>query len=481
MHVLHISVECYPIAKAGGLADVVGALPIYLNRKNCLASVVMPKYDRPWVHEHEFEEVHRGVTNSGTLRFEYAIIKEKNDTLGFPLYMVDIPQFWYRPGVYTDPHSGYGYWDEFERYASFQVAVLDWLKSWATKPDIIHCHDHHTAFIPLLMHSSPQFHEFERIPSVLTIHNGQYHGWYYEDKVERLPKLYDHKIGFLFWRDKVNALSAGIRACWKLTTVSKTYMYELLEDSNGLESLISHEMVKSQGILNGIDTEVWNPATDPYLIKNYSKRNLHKGKSENKIALCEKAGFDPDLPLFIYIGRLAREKGADLLPDLIGKFLDSGNRANFMILGTGDQELHHRFDNMNRTFLSYFDARLDFNEGLAHQMYAGADFLLMPSRVEPCGLNQMYALRYGTIPVVRKTGGLKDSVRDVGDEGGYGITFQNFTLEDAEHALYRAMKIYFDKKALKNLQSTAISLDFSWQLSAENYLSLYQNLIHHEH
>ncbi len=477
MNVLHVSVECYPVAKAGGLADVVGSLPIYLNRQNCQASVVMPKYDRKWVHEHEFEEVHKGVANSGNLRFQYSIIKEKNDTLGFPLYMVDIPEYWYRPGVYTDPGSGYGYWDEFERYTTFQVAVLDWLKSWAVKPDVIHCHDHHTAFIPLLMHSSPQFHEFAGIPSVLTIHNGQYHGWYFEDKLGKLPKFYDEKIGFLFWQGKINALSAGIRSCWKLSTVSQTYMYELIEDSNGLESLISHEMVKSKGILNGIDTEVWNPETDTYLTKNYDASNLYDGKYANKQALSRKAGFDPKLPLFIYIGRLAKEKGADLLPDLIGKFLDTGNRANFMILGTGDPYLHERFNSMNTQYLSYFDARLDFNEGLAHQMYAAADFLLMPSRVEPCGLNQMYALKYGTIPIVRKTGGLKDSVVDMGDANGYGITFQNFSLEDAEHALHRALELFFNKKALKDLQSRAFSLDFSWEASTDKYINLYKKLI----
>lgn len=477
MYILHASVECYPIAKAGGLADVVGALPIYLRKQDCDARVIIPKYDRPWIHDHEFETIHKGIANSGELRFTYSIQKETKDTLGFPLYVVDIPQFWYRPGVYTDPETGYGYWDEFRRYVSFQIAILDWLKSQSEKPDIIHCHDHHTAFIPLLMNSAPAFHEFDLIPSVLSIHNGQYQGWYFEDKLALLPNLYEHKLGHLFWNGKVNALAAGIRACWRLATVSESYMQELVEESNGLESLIAGESQKSVGILNGIDTEVWNPATDKRITKNYTKRSVKNGKLANKKALCEQADLDPELPTFCYIGRLAEEKGADLLPDLIGKFLDSGNRANFLILGTGDPKLHERFEKMNNEYVNYFDARLDFNEDLAHQMYAGSDFIIMPSRVEPCGLNQMYALRYGTIPIVRKVGGLKDSVIDIEEDKGYGITFKNFTLEDAEEALFRAVKLFFDKDAFNNLQSKAISLDFSWQKSARNYLQLYKNLL----
>lgn len=477
MYVLHASVECYPIAKAGGLADVVGALPNYLRKLDCDSRVIMPKYDRPWIHQHEFETLHSGIANSGNLRFEYKIQKEVHDTLGFPLYVVDIPQFWYREGIYADPISGMSYYDEFRRHVSFQVAILDWLKSQNEKPDIIHCHDHHTAFIPLLMNSAPAFHDFDLIPSVLTIHNGHYQGWYEDEKLALFPKLHEGRLGHLFWHDKINALSAGIRACWRLTTVSESYMRELVYDSNGLEPLIAGELQKSVGILNGIDTDVWNPETDKNIHKNYSKKNIVGGKKANKKELCAHAGLNPKLPTFVFIGRLTGEKGADLLPDLISRFLDTGNEANFLILGTGERFLHERFTAMNGEYVNYFDAQLDFNEALAHQMYAGADFLMMPSRVEPCGLNQMYALRYGTIPIVRKIGGLKDSVKDISFEGGYGITFQQFTLEDAHEALLRAMEIYSDKTAFKNLQSKAISLDFSWQKSASNYINLYKNLL----
>lgn len=470
MHILHISAECYPVAKAGGLADVVGSLPRYQRQSGVDSWVVMPAYRTPFVEQHRFEVVHRGFARLGGSWFEYRILREETDTLGFPLYLVDIPGLLDRSAIY-------GHADDFERWAAFQIAVLEWVRSFERKPDLIHAHDHHAALIPFLMTACPEYEALVGIPTVLTLHNGEYHGEYDLGKRFALPWFHPEKAGLLDWGGRFNALSCGLRTCWKFTTVSPTYLKELTQGANGLEHLIRAEWGKGSGILNGIDTEIWNPETDPLIAERFGAKNLAKGKAANKKALCKEFALDPGLPTFVFIGRLVREKGADLLPDLIGTFLaEHEGKANAIVLGTGDPELHHRLSHMSRAHVGYFDASLQYNERLSHQMYAGADFLLMPSRVEPCGLNQMYALRYGTIPIVRDVGGLHDTVVDIGEEGGNGIRFTHFSLEDALHAMGRAYDLYEDASAMAKLRKRAMAQDFSWDRSATAYIDLYRSL-----
>lgn len=476
MHIIHISAECYPVAKAGGLGDVVGSLPKYQVAHGSKSWVVMPAYDVPWIRNHEFETTHQGFTHLAGSWFDYSIKREKHNTLGFPLYIVDIPSRFDRPGIYLDPASGYGYWDEFERYASFQIAILEWIRSFERKPDILHCHDHHTALIPFMTTSCPQFDSLIGIPTILTIHNGEYHGNYDLGKRFLLPYFHPERSGFLEWGGRFNALACGIRTCWKLTTVSPNYMNELMHGNCGIEPIIRNEAVKSTGILNGIDTEVWDPTTDPLIAHPIRPKTLSADKKKNKEALCREFMLPADRPTFAFIGRLVKEKGADLLPDLIRSFLH-GHEANVIVLGTGDPDLHHQFNAMNKSHMGYFDASLQYNERLSHQIYAGSDFILMPSRVEPCGLNQLFALRYGTLPIVRDTGGLHDTVIDMSQKDGYGIRFSDFTLEDALHAMHRAFELYHDPKRHLDLQKKAISLDFSWQSSAKQYLNLYTSLL----
>jgi starch synthase len=477
MHVIHASVECYPVAKAGGLGDVVGSLPKYQIENGIDSWVVMPGYDVPWIQKHDFETVHSGMAHIGPHWFRYTIRKEVGNTLGFPLYIIDIPGRFDRPGIYLDPGSGYSYWDEFERYASFQVSFLDWVNTFRKKPDVIHCHDHHTALIPFMITSCPDYEALIGVSTVLTIHNGEYHGNYDHGKRFLLPYFYPDRGGLLDWSGSLNALSAGIRTCWALTTVSGSYMDELKYSSNGLENLIQAESSKAFGIINGIDTDVWNPQTDPLIESNFGEKNVTAGKKQNKEILCQQFNLDPSRPTFSFIGRLVKEKGADILPEVIKTYLSRGEDVNFIILGTGDPDLHIKFRDMARTHIGYFDASLQYNERLAHQIYAGSDFLLMPSRVEPCGLNQMYALRYGTIPIVRAVGGLRDTVIDMGDEGGYGIRFLQFDPNDLYHALDRAVALFKEKTHLLNLQRKAISLDFSWHKSATTYINLYKKLV----
>ncbi|MEX2633469.1 MAG: glycogen/starch synthase [Balneolales bacterium] len=476
MQVLHVSTECYPIAKVGGLGDVVGALPGYMNTQEMDSQVVMPKYKNPWFSQHLFEIVHEGFFRLGEDRIAYSVQQTKSRILNFPVFFVDIKGLWDRSGVYNDVKTNLPYPDEMERYISFQIAVLDWLKSKRKKPDVIHCHDHHTAFIPVLMNGSPLYHEFNTIPSVLTIHNGHYQGWYDMRKRYLLPKLDNLNEGLLYWNGQINALACGVRSCWRVSTVSNTYMQELRQDSLGLESVFEHAVDKSLGIINGIDMKIWNPQKDLLIKKKFNKSNFVQGKAANKAALCSKFNLDPNLPLISFIGRLTAQKGADLLPDLIGKFIEKGDKAGFAILGTGDPELQDRFMTMKHKFVGFFDASLEYNEELAHLMYAGSDFIIMPSRFEPCGLNQMYAMRYGTLPIVREVGGLKDTVIDFDEKGGYGIRFKHFTLEDAGNALNRALRIYYDKVILRKLQAKALSLDFSWRKSAARYRLMYLEL-----
>jgi len=477
MHIIHLSAECYPVAKVGGLADVVGALPKYLNKQADQASVVIPKYDRSWISDHKFKTVFDGQAPLGDQIFNFQIQKEVNDSLGFPFYVVDIPERFDRPGIYVNQDSGNGYWDNFERFVSFQIAVLDWINSMEDRPDIIHCHDHHTGLVPFMITQCYRYNELKYIPTVLTVHNGEYQG---EDSIEKtklLPEFDMQNIGLLDWNGKLNCLAAGLKKCWQITTVSHSYMEELTRNSHGLEWLFQNEKQKSQGIINGIDTKVWNPQTDPMIPYHYNARKMAEGKRKNKKALCEKFGLDPQYPTISFIGRLVREKGADLLPDIFRTFLESWQTVNFIVLGTGNHNLHQRFEAMSNKYIGYFDASLTYNESLAHLIYAGSDFMIMPSRVEPCGLNQMYSMRYGTIPIVRNVGGLSDTVIDLGHPDGYGFVFNDFSLETANHAVQRAINLFQDGRKMTGIRKKIMRLDFSWNASAKEYIKMYKKLL----
>ncbi len=476
MKIFHISAECYPVAKAGGLGDVVGALPKYLTSAGHPASVVLPHYYNKWTQQAETELIHEGQAPFGNSSFLYRVSILKKPDLGFDLYLIDIPGRFDRPGVYLDPWSGYAYWDEKERFFSFQIATLDWISSIEQRPDIIHCHDHHTALIPFLMTQSYKYESLKSIPTALTIHNGEYQGRYDLQSATLLPEFNVYNSGLLKWDGSLNALATGIKTAWRVTTVSEGYLNELQEFCHGLEVLLRQEKDKSLGILNGIDTEVWNPETDSFLTENYSLRNYKVGKTKNKELLCDQFNLSPDLPLFSFIGRLVREKGADLLPDLIKKCSDENIDANFLVLGTGEPYLHSVFEELTGSHTGYFDSRLEYNEKLAHLIYAGSDYLLMPSRVEPCGLNQLYSMRYGTIPVVRKTGGLADTVIDIGEENGYGLVFKDFDVPEAVDAVERGVELFFKKNLFNRTRRYIMSLDFSWTKAAKNYINLYTSM-----
>ncbi len=470
MEIVHVTAECYPMAKAGGLGDVLGALPKYQVEQGHVAKVVMPMYRTKFLYSNQWEVVHKGATNLGNRWFDYTIIKELTNKLGFDLYLVDINGL-------LDREKVYGYNDDTERFISFQIATLDWLSKWEHRPDVIHVHDHHTALIPFMMMNCYAYKGLSGIPTVLTIHNAQYQGQFSWDKSNYIPAWDSWKSGMLEWNNAINPLAAGIKAAWKVTTVSPNYMQELRGMSNGLEDIFEYEKGKCSGILNGIDTNVWDPESDSYINYHYSSLTVQKGKRESKKGLAEVFNLDPEKPLFVFIGRLVGEKAADLLPQVIGdSFYYIGRKMNFLILGSGDPEVERQLEVMKNISQGDYNCYIGYNEQLSHQMYAGADFLLMPSRVEPCGLNQMYAMRYGTVPLVRKTGGLSDTVKDIGEPGGYGLTFNYASVGDITQAIYRAVDLYADEKKFNKVRQVMMGLDFSWDRSAIDYINLYKSL-----
>ncbi len=470
MRVFHLSAECYPVAKVGGLADVVGALPKYQNLLGLQAAVVMPYYDRKFVHENEFETVFQANELLGSQRFYFEILKEKTDKLGFELYLVKIPGLLDRENVYSYP-------DETEQFIAFQIAFLDWITWSQQTPDLIHCHDHHSGLVPFLLYHSKLYERLAETPTIFTIHNGQYHGAFGWNKLSLLPEIDLTKTGLLDWNGAINPLAAAVKCCWRYTAVSPTYLEELTYNSNGLEYLFYTERAKGSGIINGIDTEIWNPKTDPMIPENYSVRQLASGKQKNKEALCARFDLSPDKPLISFIGRLVLEKGADLLAEAIkNSILAHPGEINFFILGAGEVKIQVELLALKELYPAECNVFIGYDESLAHLVYAGSDFLLMPSRVEPCGLNQLYALRYGTVPMVRTTGGLKDTVIDFGDEGGYGIRFIHTSVSDIIHAVGRAANLYSTTPHLQLLRKRMMALDFSWDRSAKEYIDLYESL-----
>jgi len=467
MEIIHIAAECYPVAKVGGLGDVVGALPKYQKGDGHLVKVIIPGYDTKFINDNKFDCVYNGFVKLANFNFPFSILKESPGQLGFELYLVAIPDLFDRKEVY-------GYEDDIERFLSFQMATLDWLTSREELPDVINCHDHHTGLIPFMMYNVPKYSKLSSVPTVITIHNSIYQGQFGFDKLYYLQEFDLSKIPLIEWDNRINSLASAIKCASAVSTVSPNYLNEINYSAYGLESLFKQERQKSKGILNGIDFEVWNPATDKMIAKNYSVKNLVKGKQENKKALCAEFNLDETKPLFSFIGRLLEEKGADLLPEVVGQaLLENPKGINILILGSGKTSIENELSEIVESFAGNYNVFIGYNEALAHLIYAGSDFLLMPSRVEPCGLNQMYALRYGTIPIVRRTGGLKDTVVDFGD-GGNGICHEQASVIDLCDSIGRAVLLFKDTKNTTKIRKLGMCIDHSWENVCLEYIKLYK-------
>ena len=466
MEIFHIAAECYPVAKVGGLGDVVGALPKYQNKVGNYVRVVVPNYDTKFIAENKFDSVYSGFVKLGNFNFPFQIQKERTNYLGFELYLVQIPELFERKEVY-------GYEDDIERFLSFQIATLDWINSRTAVPDIIHCHDHHTGLIPFMMQFAHKYEKLRNIKTVITIHNAIYQGQFGFDKLYYLPEFDLSKVTVLEWDNKINSLATAIKCATEVTTVSPNFLNEINNFGYGLESLFNMVRHKSIGILNGIDNEVWNPIKDKMIQANYSIKTIEKGKQANKEKLCSQFDLDPTKPLFSFIGRLLDEKGADLLPHAAAMALSENYKEiNILILGSGNTEIENQLSHLVTSFKENYNVFIGYNEELAHQIYAGSDFLLMPSRVEPCGLNQMYSFRYGTIPIVRRTGGLKDTVIDIGDEGN-GICHDQASIVDVCYSIQRAVKLFQDKNNFKKIRKKGMNIDHSWERVCQEYIEMY--------
>lgn len=468
MKIFNLSLECYPVAKVGGLADVVGALPKYLNKIDGVeASVIMPWYNKPFVSGNNFEIVFDGWIHQNHLTFQVILMKETSGVLGFDLYLVKIPGL-------LDRAEPYGYWDESQQFLAFQHGVLHWLTAMKIRPDILHCHDYHTGLVPFMIENCPEFNLLKGVRTIGTIHNGEYQGQMKWEMADYFPWFDSQKAGLLDWDGFINPLACMIKCCHAFNAVSGGYMHELFESFRGLETLVQQEYAKAFGIINGIDAEVWDPETDAYLNFNYSQSRARQGKTLNKNQLCADYGLDPELPLFTFIGRFAIEKGADFLPEIVKRSIEETfGSLNIIILGSGDKNIENHLRHLSHIYTN-FALDLGYKEYLSHQIYASSDFLLMPSRVEPCGLNQMYAMRYGTVPVVRYTGGLRDTVEDI-STGGSGLNFSEANASAPVHAIHRALHLYHQDGRMDQLVQSNMSFDFSWEKSASKYLDLYRN------
>ena len=481
MTVLHISAEVSPFAKVGGLADVVGALPDALASLGVESATLMPLYGGPGGEVAQtvgaLEEVATGTVGYDWRDHAYTVFRAAEHE-GADLFLLHQPEMFGSGGVYHNVGNT-PFWHAHDRFPLFQLCAVDWLETSASPvPDVLHLHDHHTALIPALIAHDPRFAALRGTPTVFTIHSADHQGWapwhVWEQMGNAVPDPGSFRQG-----DTLNAIRAALRFADRVTTVSPTYAQELQHSdvmAHGLAEAFREVSYKFTGIVNGVDTEDWDPATDRHLPAHFSANDL-AGKAKTKRAVCEELGLDPHGPLVTFVGRLTREKGADLLPGLLSRLLDETD-ARFAILGSGSPEhedaLRHLAAHAPPARLA---VTLAFDNALAHRLYGAGDLFLMPSRSEPCGLGQLYAIAYGTPPIVHAVGGLRDTVVPWDGQDGVGFTFQSFDLDDAADAVQRALAVVADADAYRRLQQNGLAADHSWANSAKRYVDLYREVL----
>ena len=472
MKVLYCTSEAAPFAATGGLADVAGSLPQELRLRLVGCRVVMPLYqDIPQSLRGGMKFV-TSLSVPVAWRRQYCGVFEAHEG-GVIFYFVDNQYYFKRHGLY-------GHYDDAERFAFFSRAVIEMLPYLDFKPDVIHCNDWQTALVPVyysVFYAEKDW--FRGIKTVLTIHNIQYQGKYGRELIEDVLGTPQSATPLLEYGNCVNLLKGGIECANRVTTVSPTYAQEILDPwfSYGLEGILRERKWKLSGILNGIDVNLYNPETDPNLYAGYTAEDF-SGKAENKAELQKRLKLErkADAPLIGMVTRLVPQKGLDLVRETLDGILQNSG-AQFVLLGSGDWDYEDFFKNMQAKYPGRLCACFGFIPELSHKIYAASDIFLMPSKSEPCGLAQMIALRYGAIPVVRETGGLKDSVQDSGDGKGNGFTFRSYDSGDMYGAVVRALKGYENREGWNILIQRAMACDFSWGRSAKEYIRLYRDLI----
>lgn len=470
--------EIVPFAKTGGLADVTGALGKYLKKEGHDARLFIPLYDILQVGAENFYPVE--FVQNVPIHFEGFSIPFSLFTTHLPgstaeVYLIHCPDLYYRGSVYT------GSADEYLRFAFFNRAVLESCQRMGWAPDIIHCHDWHTALIPLYLQTEYQWDAlFQRTKTMLTIHNIGYQGVFGSDVIGRIGLgRYTHR----FYQEDlhqgiVNYLKTGLLYANVLTAVSDTYSREIqtAEYGAGLDYLLRMRSDRLVGIVNGVDYDEWNPATDRYLPYHYTPEDL-SGKQKNKESLLQQLDlpYHPDVPVFGIVSRLTGQKGLELLMECLFELL-AHQEVRFLVLGSGERKYEEFFASAQR----YFRRKVCFYRGysneLAHLIEAASDIFIMPSRYEPCGLNQVYSLKYGTVPIVRKTGGLADTVQLWNPETGQGtgFVFEHFSAHALRWALWFALETFHHKDTWNQLVRNGMNQNFSWDVQGRRYLDLYQ-------
>ena len=478
MRIAILASEGAPYIKSGGLGDVMEALPAALARiPGNEVVLILPYYkkikDNP---SYELEQVAQFHVSLGW-RNQYAgIYALRNRADGVQVYFVD-------NNYYFGGREGaiYGAIDDGERYAYFSKACLDALVALNFQPDVLQCNDWQTALVPTLL-KAQYGPVLPNTKCMFTIHNVEYQGWAggsFFDDVLALPWEYRSCMDM---GGSVNLMKAAIETADLVTTVSETYARELMYPyyAHGLDSVLSDAAWKLTGITNGIDINTFNPETDPALPAHYNADTFTVGKAACKAALQEEVGLpvNPDIPLMVMVTRLAGHKGLDLLVHIARQLMWEED-AQLLILGTGEARFEQFFLDLQQEFPDRVAAKITFNLGLASRIYAGGDIYLMPSKSEPCGLSQMNAMRYGTVPVVHSTGGLKDTVppADENGEGGLGFTFQSYNADDFMASLKRALNLYNNNRdGFRALQKHGMCQDFSWNVPAGRYMELFHNM-----
>ena len=489
MRVLQLSAEIYPLLKTGGLADIAGALPAALHAAGCEVRVLLPGFPSILAGCKNIITVGQFVAPWGEMlpvRFaELPTVPGGDGPL--KAYVLDVPGLFDRPGSpYEDPqHRPYA--DNAQRFA-----VLGWAAAhlahgldhdWS--PDVVHGHDWHAALAPACLRFWPDTHA-RRVPSVYTVHNLAYQGVFGAQHLGDigLPPAAFQMEGLEFY-GQISFMKAGLFYADHITTVSPTYAQEIQtpEQGCGLDGLLRARSESLTGILNAVDDGVWNPATDRQLVHNFDLRHLG-GKTDCKSALQREMGLQEkaDAPLFAMVSRLTEQKGLHLVLAGVDQIAQGGGQL--VVLGSGDTDLERAFSRLTVPYPGSVAVHLGYDEALAHRLFGGSDVTLVPSRFEPCGLTQMYGLKYGSLPLVRAVGGLADTVVDADlstleDRSATGVAFQDFTEAAFQHALRRSFALYRDRRAWARVRRAGMGQSFSWSQSAQQYVSLYQDLIRH--
>lgn len=478
LNVIFVSSEAIPFAKTGGLADVAGSLPMELKRLGCRVVLFLPLYREVLEKGVETHEVDLEVTVPlGPDRLEVRLYKAMHGDI--PVYLVRRDEFFDRSFLYGTPEGDY--FDNLERFSFFSRAVIESVKACGFKPDVIHCNDWQTGLIPAYLHDAYSTDAyFSKVHTVFTIHNLAYQGLFAPEKLATAglsPALFTPE-GVEFW-GKINLLKAGVVYSDAITTVSRAYAREIQtpEYGSGLDGLLRHRRADLHGILNGVDYSEWNPETDPLIPARYSAKNM-RGKSACRRRLLRELGLQvrPGTPVIGVVSRLAAQKGFDILCEAIPRLVKED--LAIAVLGSGERKYQTLIEELAARYPDNVAAIMGFDNRMAHLMEAGCDMLLMPSRYEPCGLNQIYSLKYGTIPVVRATGGLDDTVRDYGsgEPRPNGFKFEEYTAKALVEKVAEAAGVFKRKKEWKKLQAEAMGEDYSWHSSALKYIDLYKEV-----